>query len=287
MIRMRVLHTNMANTDRLQTGERSIRLKAWYQTFPARMRRQQALISPDGFTYLRWQSPYMIAWWSVSFPGFGHFLLHQYIRGFLLSFWEVMINTATHMNEAIVYSLCGRFAQASAVLEPKWVLAYLLVYLFAIWDSYMKAVEANQLYHLAKLEGARLTPFHIDRFNIMYLAKKRPLSAMFCSFMFPGLGQIYNSRLSLGFYGVVWWTIYMTLSHSHESLMLLITGRLEEAKAVLNPHWLLFMPSVIGGAMYDAYMSARDNNQLFRTEQMQYFRERYPAYHIDIFPKAE
>ncbi|CAG7641878.1 hypothetical protein ACFQI7_11485 [Paenibacillus allorhizosphaerae] len=262
-------------------------MKTFNKSFPARVRRRQALISQDGFTYLRWQNPYIVAWWSISFPGFGHFLLHQYIRGFVLSFWEVIINTLTHMNEAIVYSFSGRFELATAVLEPKWVLAYLIVYLFAIWDSYIKAVDANQQYHLAKLEGARLTAFRIQTFNIVYIAKKRPLSALYCSFIFPGLGQLYNNRLSLGFYGVIWWTIYMTFSHSHESLILLILGRLEESKTILKPHWLLFMPSVIGGAMYDAYMTAHDNNQLLRTEQIQYLCERYPHFEIDIFPKAE
>ncbi|WP_116191566.1 hypothetical protein [Paenibacillus taihuensis] len=246
------------------------------------VRRQQALLSFDGLTFQRWQDPRIIVWWSISFPGFGHFLLHQFIRGFILSAWEVGINTAAHINEAMVYSLSGRFELAASVLEKKWVFAYAIVYLFAIWDSYVKAVDANKQYHLAKLEGAKFASSVMKPLYITALGQKRPVAAMLCSMFFPGLGQLYNNRICLGFYGVFWWFVYLTMSHSHESVLLLILGRISEAKEVLNPQWLLFMPSVIGGAMYDAYMTAGDHNRLFRLEQKQFLEERYPQFPLRL-----
>ncbi|WP_308639511.1 hypothetical protein [Paenibacillus silvisoli] len=250
-------------------------------------RRPQALLTQDGLSCLRWQDPKIIMWWSISFPGFGHFLMHQFIRGFLLSAWEVGINTLAHVNEAIAYSFSGQFQRAIDVMEPKWVFAYAIVYLFAIWDSYVKAIESNRMYHLAKLENARFATAIIKPWTITNLSQKRPVAAMACSFFFPGLGQLYNNRIGLGFYGVFWWFIYMALSHSHESVYLLLTGKLSEANAILEPQWLLFMPSVIFGAMYDAYMTARDHNRLFRLEQKQFLSERYPHYRLQLFGREK
>ncbi|WP_239624861.1 hypothetical protein [Paenibacillus sp. H1-7] len=251
---------------------------------PSPPRRQMLLHSQDGLTYLRWQNPWIIVWWSASFPGFGHFLLHQYIRGFLLSLWEVIINRLTHINEAIVYSFSGRVEMAKEVIEPLWLFAYMLVYMYAIWDSYIKSIEANKLHHLAMMENSRLVPYQILSLNITYLSIKRPWAAMLCSFMFPGLGQLYNNRIALGFYGLFWWFVYMTFSRSHAVLLSLIQGNAQGNWNVLDPQWLLFMPSVIGGAMYDAFMTARDNNGLFRLEQKQFLGERYPHYKLYLFP---
>ncbi|SEO96474.1 hypothetical protein [Paenibacillus sp. OV219] len=254
-----------------------------YQFLSGPPRRQQALLSIDGLTFLRWQDPRIILWWSISFPGFGHFLLHRFVRGFIFSTWEVGMNSAAHINEAIAYSFSGRFELAISVLEKKWVIAYAIVYLFAIWDSYVKSVDANKQYHLAKLEGVQFQSNVMKPWCITSIGQKRPVAAMVCSMFFPGLGQLYNNRISLGFYGVFWWFIYLTLSHSHEALLLLLLGRLSEANAIIDPQWLLFMPSVLGGAMYDAYMTARDHNRLFRLEQKTYLEKRYPQFPLRLF----
>jgi len=222
-------------------------------------------------------------WWSIAFPGFGHLLLHQFIRGFLLAFWEVGVNTLANINEAIVYSFTGRFELAASVLEPRWVFAYAVVYLFAIWDSYVKAVDANKQYHLAKMEGAPITSSQMRPLCITFISKKKPYAAMFCSMAFPGLGQLYNNRVSLGFFNLLWWLVYMTVSRSHEVILYVLLGRGAEATALLNPQWLLFMPSVVFGSMYDAYMEARDHNRLFRLEQKQFLSKRYPHFPLRLF----
>jgi hypothetical protein len=50
-------------------------------------------ISLFGITHLQQHNPIMVAWWSAVFPGFGHYLLNQYIRATLLTLCEVTINT--------------------------------------------------------------------------------------------------------------------------------------------------------------------------------------------------
>lgn len=34
-------------------------------------------ISVYGISEIKQQNPYMVAWWSAIFPGFGHYLLNQ------------------------------------------------------------------------------------------------------------------------------------------------------------------------------------------------------------------
>ncbi|MNR34522.1 hypothetical protein D3C85_1523010 [compost metagenome] len=45
------------------------------------------------------------------------------------------------------------------------------------------------------------------------------------------------------------------------------------------------MPSVIGGAMYDAYMTAIDHNRLFRIEQKLFLTDNYPPFPLHLFEK--
>lgn len=87
----------------------------------------------------------------------------------------------------------------------------------------------------------------------------------------------------LAIYAMVWWLIYVSMSRMHESLFNLLLGNLEESISMLHRHWLLFMPSVMGGSIYFSYRQTVDQNQLFRIEQRQYFSKRYDA-SFRIFP---
>ncbi|MFD0676929.1 MULTISPECIES: hypothetical protein [unclassified Paenibacillus] len=238
-------------------------------------RRPLSHLSQYGVTHLYRKNPLMVAWWSAAFPGFGHFLLNQYARACLLTLWELFINSFAHINEAMLYSFCGDFKMAKAIINPQWVFAYMLIYLFSIWDSYRSTVEANKLCELAEMENARIDGFIIRPLGIQYLEKKSPLSAAFSSFFFPGLGQLYNHRFGLAFYAMFSYCIYIGLSHSHEAVIIMMHGRIRESTAILHPHWLLFMPSIVGGSIYHAYISAVEHNRLFRIEQRQFLAERY------------
>ncbi|MDR6880224.1 hypothetical protein ACFPES_23820 [Paenibacillus sp. GCM10023248] len=80
-------------------------------------RRYKAHVSTFGTTQLHFKSPYLVAFWSIAFPGFGHLLMSKFIRGMLLFLWELYINQTTHLNEAMVYSFNGDIDSAKTVLN--------------------------------------------------------------------------------------------------------------------------------------------------------------------------
>lgn len=228
----------------------------------------------------------MVAWWSAVFPGFGHLLLHQYLRGTLLTLAEVGINTLAHINEAMVFSFCGQFEQAKSVLEPRWVFGYLLVYLLSIWDSYRSALYQNKLCHLAELENVQLPSVVITPTEIQYIELKNPVFGAIYSALFPGMGELYNHRFGLAFYAMFWWWVYVGLSRAHESLLLILHGMIPESISILHPHWLLFMPSVMGGSVYHTYSTVHEHNRLYRLEQRQYLTQRYRNSEVSLFREA-
>lgn len=78
-----------------------------------------ANVTSFGTIQLHQRNPLIIALWSVAFPGFGHILLHKFITGFALFFWEFYINQLTQLNTAMMYSFNGNIDQAKAVLNEK------------------------------------------------------------------------------------------------------------------------------------------------------------------------
>jgi hypothetical protein len=247
------------------------------------IRRTLSKISIFGITQLKQQNPYMVAWWSAVFPGFGHYLLNQYIRATLLTLSEVISNTLAHINEAMVYSFCGQFDLAKSVIEPRWAFGYLAIYLICIGDSYRSAIFQNKLHHLAVLESEQIPSLNISSMEIQYLEKKSPIIGAVYSFFFPGLGQMYNHRFGLAFYAMIWWWYYLTFSRMHESFLNLLHGNLHHSISLLHPHWLLFMPSVMGGSIYHAYHTTIEHNQLFRIEQRRSLTLRYNKSNLRIF----
>lgn len=249
-------------------------------------RRPLARMSALGVTHLHRQNPLMVAWWSAVFPGFGHYLLNQYLRATFLTLAEVIVNTLAHINEALVFSFCGQFEQAKAILEPRWIIGYITTYLVTIWDSYRSTLVQNRLCLLAEQENEPLPSLKLYASEIQYIEPKNPLTAVVYSFFMPGLGQMYNHRFGLAFYAIFWWWIYISLSHTYESITYLFIGRLSEANGVLHPHWLLFMPSVMGGSIYQAYVTANAHNRLFRLEQRRHLASRYSRSEAHIFRPA-
>jgi hypothetical protein len=240
-------------------------------------RRRLALLSENGISMLSRHNPYVVMWWAAAFPGFGHLLLHHYIRGIALTISEIVVNSLSHINEAMVYSFCGSFELAKQVIDPTWMYGYLIVYFFSIWDSYRMAREANKQLHLAQMENARIRPFLIGRYCIQFFEKKSPAVAAICAFLFPGLGYLYNHRVDIAFFTIVWWWIYVWKSRVYDAVLALFDGKLYLSNSLLDPHWLLFMPSVVGGAVFHSHFMAVEHNRLFRLEQRQYMTERYQS----------
>jgi len=242
-----------------------------------------ATIHTLGTTFIQQHNPIMIAWWSAVFPGFGHYLLNQYVRATLLTLSEVFINTFAHINEAMVLSFCGKFEQASLILEPKWAFGYLTTYLVTIWDSYRSTLYQNKLCHIAYLENHSVSRLKIIPNEIQYIERKKPFISAIYSFFFPGLGQLYNHQVGLAFYAMFWWWIYITFSNLHEAILTLVLGSLADSSSILHPHWLLFMPSVLGGSIYQAYVTTIGHNKLYRIAQRQHLTERYRQNRPRIF----
>jgi TM2 domain-containing membrane protein YozV len=238
-------------------------------------RRYKAHVSILGTTQIHLRNPYIVAWWSAAFPGFGHLLLSKYIRGYLLFIWEVVVNVLANVNLAMIYSFQGKIDMAKDVLDTRWLLIYIPVYLFAIWDSYRTTVDLNKIYLLAERENHRFNSFSISPIEINYLDKRNPTLAAVWSLFMPGLGQLYIHRILTASFVVVWGVVFFYFSHALEAVTLLFLGEFKEATSKLNPEWLLFFPSLYGFAAYDSYSATVENNKLYEKEQRSFLKEHF------------
>jgi hypothetical protein len=232
-------------------------------------------MSPLATNQIHLRNPAVIALWSTIFPGFGQIALGQYIEGYILIFWEILINTQSHLNLVILYTFTGRFQEAATVTDPRWLLLYNAVFLFALWDSYRTTVDLNKLAILADRSGKISPPVAINAFAINYLDKRNPWVAAAWSMLMPGLGHLYAHRLPAGFFLLLWWVMIAYCSHLMEILSYTFWGDFAKAAAVTDWEWLLFMPSIHCFAIYHSYVTIVENNKLFSREQADYLRREY------------
>ncbi|WP_071394260.1 hypothetical protein [Bacillus tuaregi] len=240
-------------------------------------RRYIAHVSIFGSTQLHLRNPYIIAWWSAAFPGFGHMLLSKYLRGYVLFIWEVVVNIKAHVNSSMIYSFQGNIDMAKEVLDTRWLLMYIPVYLFGIWDSYRTTVDMNKIYLLAEREEHRYNSFALGAIEVNYLDKRNPIISLMWSLFIPGLGQLYIHRILTAFFVIIWLVIFYYYSHVQEAVVLLFLGKVEEATTVINPEWLLFIPSHYGFAVYDSYINTVENNKLFEKDVRKHLIENYQS----------
>ncbi|QAA32573.1 hypothetical protein [Clostridium manihotivorum] len=238
-------------------------------------RRYIAYLSILGTTQLHLRNPYIIAAWSVAFPGMGHLLLSKYLRGFVLFLWEVYINYKGHINLLILYSFIGDFEKAKQVADIRWMSLYIPTYIFAIWDSYRTTIDLNHAYILADREGGEIKPFKISAMEINYLDKRNPLVSAVWSLLVPGSGQLYLHRLITALFLVGWWIFICYDSNLLPAFHYTFLGDFTKSKNLLNMHWFLNVPSVYLFAVYDAYVNTVENNKLFDKEQSKYLKREY------------
>ncbi|MFD2043042.1 hypothetical protein ACFSTA_01830 [Ornithinibacillus salinisoli] len=250
-------------------------------------RRFKAYVGALGTTKLHLRNPYIIAWWSAAFPGFGHLLLSKYIRGFALFLWEMLINIMSNLNLGIVYTLTGNIDMAKEVLDPRWLLMYLPVYIYAIWDSYRTTVDINKVFLLAERESADFTSYNITAMEINYLDKRKPLMAVIWSLLTPGLGQLYIHRVVTAIFVTSWFIIYVYFSGFLIAVHHLFLGQINIATEALDPFWLLFLPSIYGFAVYASYVNTVENNKLFESEQRKFLKKNYQQYRVKISAQHE
>jgi hypothetical protein len=238
-------------------------------------RRPKGSISAIATNYTHLRNPWVTAWWSASFPGFGQIILGSYMKGFLLIIWEVVINMKSHLNIAIVYSLTGRFEMAKNILDKRWLLLYPMIFIYSIWDSYRSTVDLNKLSILADREKSPLIPVKFSTMEIYYLDKKNPWVTLIWSALMPGAGHLYTHRLPAGFFLLLWWVSISNLSHFWVAIHYSLIGAFSQAVAVVDFQWMLFMPSIVGFSMFDSYVNTVEYNKLFEIEQSQFLRDNY------------
>ncbi|MBU8907510.1 hypothetical protein [Desertibacillus haloalkaliphilus] len=238
-------------------------------------RRFKAYVSSIGTTQLHLRNPYIIAWWSAAFPGFGHLLLSKYLRGYALFLWEILVNNMANLNHAMVYSFTGNIGMAKEVLDPRWLLLYIPVYLFGIWDSYRTTVDMNKVFMLAERENADFPTYTIGAFEVNYLDKRRPLMAVIWSLFTPGLGQLYIHRVLTAIFTMAFMIVFVYSSQILVAIHYLFLGEIAQATQVIDPQWFMFIPSHVGFAVYDSYVNTVENNKLYESEQRKFLKNHY------------
>ncbi|MRG87784.1 hypothetical protein [Salinibacillus xinjiangensis] len=236
-----------------------------------------AHLSAFGTTQIHLRNPYIIACWSIAFPGFGHLLLSKYIRGFVLVIWEFFINHNTNLNLAMVYTFMGDIDTAQAVLNVRYMHMYIPVYLFAIWDSYRSTVDLNKLYLLNEKGAPTVKSFTIRPFEINYLDKRNPAIAVFWAMTIPSVGQLYIHRVIAAFFTLIVTVILVHFSHILEAGHYLILGNIEKSTEVLSKQWILYMPSFYFFTIFDSYMNVVENNNLYDAEQKHFLKTHYQS----------
>jgi hypothetical protein len=234
-------------------------------------------ISAFAINSIHRRNPYIIAWWSMALPGFGHITQCRFLTGIFLVLWEFFVNVYSHLNEAIIYSLSGQFAAAKAIINPRIYLLYLPIYMMTIWDSYTIAIELNQLTVLSERDGAYIDPvLTFSDLEINYLAKKNPLMAVSWTLFAPGLGHVYLKRVMMGFFVLLIFILNVYCSKVLLAFPLLITGNFAGTTQVIDWEWFLFFPSIYAFSIYDVYKNAIEYTKLFKTGQARYLEAKYP-----------
>lgn len=238
-------------------------------------RRNRAHISQFSISQLHLRNPYVVAFFSFSYPGFGHLLQHRYLSAFILILWELFINNYAKINTGIYYSLIGDFDKAKDVLEERWLILYVGIYMLGIWDSYRTTLDMNKQYLLADREDAPIIPLVLGAWDLNYLDKRIPWVAAAWSALVPGLGHLYLHKMISGFFIFGYTVAILYFGHIPLGIKYTMVGEFLKAKEVMDIQWLLYLPSIYLFIIYDAYTSAVEYNKLFEKEMSKFLRQNY------------
>lgn len=245
-----------------------------FQSANIKPRYSKGKVSVWGTNSIYPRPPWIAAWWSAAFPGFGHMFIGKYLHGFILIIWELVVNNMSHLNMAIALSFLGRFEEAKAVLNQDWAMLYVTVYVYSIWNSYRCAVEIKKSHILSEIEDAPITPSDVSFFDVVILDKKIPLVGLIWSFFTPGLGQLYGGSTVVGTFILAWWIYICYKAVAVRTWLYSFLGDFDRASAIVDWQWFLFLPSMYAFAIYQAYVSVTESNTLFDIEQIRFLRMR-------------
>lgn len=242
-----------------------------YQT----IRRPKVHISALTYNCLHLRNPWTVVWWSAALPGFGQVLVGRVTSGSVLFIWELVVNTQAHLNLAILYAFTGHYDMAVGVVDTRWLLLYVPVWTFAMYNSHRTVVETNKLSILADRWDAPIYSSALEATSFNFLCRRHPWVAVMWSAFMPGLGQIYNQKVPEGFFCLGLTIIVAYFSRICEAVQLTMIGQFASATTVLDPTWALFLPSIYGFSMYLAYQNTVEGNKLYETEQSRFLRGNY------------
>jgi hypothetical protein len=97
----------------------------------------------------------------------------------------------------------------------------------------------------------------------------------------PGLSHIYLQRIPTILFSLFWWGVILYFSKLSQGIFYSMIGEFEQAKSVINVQWLLFIPSIYGFAMYNAYALTVENNKVFELEQSRFLKSTYQKQNFD------
>lgn len=241
------------------------------------LRRPKGNISPIATNTLHLKNPWVTAWWSAAFPGFGHIIMGNYIKGFLLVGWELLINVKAKINLCILFSFGGQFEQARQIVDTKWLLLYVPVYIFAIWDSYRRTIDLNKMSILADREDSMVLPSKISFYEMNIMERKHPWLAILWSALMPGIGHLYTHRIPTSFFILIWWISISYMSNILPAIHYSMIGQYSMAKAAVNMEWLMMLPSMYPFAIYDSYVNCVEYNKLVDHEQARFLKDNYQS----------
>ncbi|WP_442598742.1 hypothetical protein [Neobacillus sp. D3-1R] len=234
-----------------------------------------AFVSPYSINYLHLKNPWIPVWWSAAFPGLGQIMMCKYVIGFILICWEIFINQMAQINQAILLSMIGEFEKAKDVINLKWFLVYIPVYIYGMWDSYTKTVVYNKDYLLCYKNGYEIISDNINTLELNKLEKRNPLYAIIWSIFTPGMGYLYINRLLSVIIFFIWFIVIVYYSNLLPSIHFTMLGDFKAAIKAIDPQWFLYLPSLYLFVIYDSYVQTVEYNKVFDKEQTTYFKREY------------
>src|SRR5690606_37462190 len=112
---------------------------------------------------------------------------------------------------------------------------------------------------------------HIDSFELNKLVKRKPGNVILWSLLAPGLGYLHINRLPAAILFTLWFIAIFYNAHVLPAVHATMVGDLAAARYI-DVQWFLYIPSLYGFVLYDAYTHTVEYNRLFRLEQAAYFR---------------
>jgi hypothetical protein len=232
-------------------------------------------VSPYAINYLHVKNPWIAVWWSAAFPGLGQIMMCKYLIGYILISWEVIINQLANINSAIFYSMIGEFEKAKDVIEIKWFLIYIPIYIYGMWDSYTRTVLYNTDYMLAYKTGYKVISNNINTVELNKLQKRSPVKAIIWSAFTPGIGYLYINRFLSVIVFTIWFIVISYFSNLMPAIHLTMLGDFKSAIGILDHQWFLYLPSLYLFVIYDSYVQTEEYNKLFNKEQAAFFKQNY------------